>query len=139
MQVIWGYSPEEILDFYKEVGNEIVAVKQLFSALLFKNGIKGICAKIATSESNSLIQIELHIDSEKVFEEVISPNEKQEYFFELDEVIVPEIKIEVILQVKNGSVQLPLSSIGTGMGFQKTTGDYQPTNHLALGLIIPDS
>lgn len=137
MEIIWGYSPEKTLDFTKEIGEKVIAVKQVFAALLFKTGIKGICTKIDSFKANTSVNIELDIDSVKVFEEKFYPNRAKIYYFELPEVIKPKLKIEVLLNVENGYVTLPLSSIGTGMGFQKTDQDFQPTNHLALGLLIP--
>ncbi len=139
LSTIWGYTPEDTLESIKEIGSKISAVKQIFSALLFSVGIKGTCVNIISFEKNTFVKIKLHIDSEKVFEKDFLPHEAKEYYFELEEVIIPKSKIEVILEVMEGSVQIPLSSIGVGMGFQKTETEknYQPTNHLALGLLIP--
>ena len=137
MQIIWGYTPEDILTSNKIVGGEIIAVKQVFSALLFKEGVQGMCVNFVSVEKNAEVNIELFVDSEKVLEEKFSPAKAQEYYFKLVELIIPKLKIEIILHVVAGLVTLPLSSIGTGMGFQKTADDYQPTNHLALGLLVP--
>ncbi len=137
MEIIWGYSPEKTLDYTKRIGKEVVAVKQIFSALLFKTGIKGVCAKIDSFKVNTSVNIELDIDSAKIFEENFFPNKAKIYYFELPKTILPKSKIEVLLNVENGYVTLPLSAIGTGMGFQKIDQDFQPTNHLALGLLIP--
>ena len=137
MTVVWGYSPEETLELTKEVGKEVQAVKQVFSALLFKAGIKGICTRIPQFEDNTSVIIKLYIDSIKVFKEEFSPQGTIDYYFELPDVIYPKSKIEVVLEVKRGFVTLPVSSIGTGMGFQKTDDKFQPTNHLPIGLILP--
>ena len=50
--------------------------------------------------------------------------------------IIPKSKIEVILQVLKGSIEINISSIGTGMGFHKVQDEFVPTNHFALGIIV---
>jgi len=138
MKIIWGYTPEDLLETSKEIGVDILSVKQLFSALLFKNGIKGISIEIVSYTDNAAVNISLIIDSAKVFDEDFSPKESKRYDFLLSEIVFPSSKIEVELTVKEGSVTLPISSIGVGMGFQKQSDKYLPTNHIALGLILPD-
>lgn len=137
MVIIWGYTPANTLKKNKKIGGELKEVKQLFSALLFQTGIKGICVNIAKVQKNTSARISLHIDSEKVFEEDFFPEIAQEYFFKLWEEKKADIKIEIVFQIIKGSVELPTSAIGIGMGFLKTGKEFLPTNHLALGLILP--
>ncbi len=137
MVLIWGYTSTNTLEKNKEIGRGVQEVKQLFSALLFQTGIKGVCVNIAAFHENTTARISLYIDSEKVFETDFSPEEAREYIFELENKVHPVLKIEVALQVIEGLVEVPLSSIGIGMGFQRTNEDFLPTNHLALGLILP--
>ena len=80
--------------------------------------------------------MKLVIDSKVVHETSFSPTETTEYFFEFEEIFYPEVKIEIIMEVEDGTVLLPISSIGNGMGFQKIQGKFVPTKHLALGLIL---
>jgi len=138
MVTIWGYTSSETLENNKEVGREIKAVKQLFSALLFKSGIKAISTEIASVQENTTARISLYIDDKKVHEYDFSPEEAKFYSFGLEEIVYPKSKIEVVLEVITGLLEIPISSIGIGMGFQRTDQEYLPTNHLALGLFCPN-
>ena len=94
------------------------------------------CA-IADFTENVKVKMQLMVDSKEVLEIHFSPEKKGEHLFEADSIFYPKIQIEVIIEVKYGRVNLPLSSIGSGMGFQKIDDQFVPTNHLGLGLVIP--
>ncbi len=137
MTIIWGYDPSTALSSFKKIGEDIKEAKQVFSALLFKAGVKGVIVYIADFTENVKVKMQLMVDSKEVFEIHFSPEKTGEHLFEADSVFYPKIKIEVVFAVKNGRVNLPLSSIGSGMGFQKLEDQFVPTNHLGLGLVIP--
>ncbi len=137
MNCIWGYTSSSTLDTQKELGKEIKEAKQLFSALLFKEGISGICVVITKLSDKPLIELELVVDEEIISSYELSPTQKGEFPFELEEKIIPVTKIEVKIKVLEGLVSLPISAIGNGMGFQLVDNEFVPTNHLGLGLIIP--
>lgn len=137
MTIIWGYDSSIPLSSFKKIGEDIKEAKQVFSALLFRAGIKGVIVYIADFTENVKVKMLLMVDSKKVLEIHFNPETKGEHLFEADSIFYPKIKIEVVIAVKNGRVNLPLSSIGSGMGFQKLEDQFVPTNHLGLGLIIP--
>ena len=137
MNCIWGYTASSTLAEQKELGSEIKEAKQIFSALLFKDGITGMCAVISRSTEESVVVLELIIDDEVVTSVDFSPVKEGEFYFELEEKVIPQIKIEVKIKVLEGMVSLPKSAIGNGMGYQLVDKEFVPTNHLGLGLIIP--
>ena len=136
MEIIWGYTASEEMLERREIGNEVKEVKQLFSALLFKSGIKGISAVILGITGSPQITMSLEIDSKQVFVKNFSPIEAEEFYFNSNRIFYPETKIEIFMKVENGTVFIPISSIGNGMGYQKSKEEFQPTKHFALGLII---
>ncbi|MCE7739158.1 MAG: hypothetical protein KAU62_18210 [Candidatus Heimdallarchaeota archaeon] len=136
MVIIWGYTPSEALPNSKIIGEGVNEIKQLFSAILFKTGIKGICVNLEGISKKPVVKLSLVIDSESIYETSFSPERAREYSYELDETVFPKTKIEVVMSVSNGSVEVAISPIGIGMGFQKQDGEFVPTNHLALGVII---
>ena len=133
---VWGYTPSATLPLPKILGVDVKEVKQVFSALLFKEGVKGVCVQIDRIEGHSKTIIQLLIDDNVVLTNHFSPTESKEFHYEMKETITPKIKIEVVFKVEQGSISLPVSSIGNGMGFQKIADDFIPMNHLGLGLII---
>ena len=133
---IWGYSPSATLPSPKILGVDVKEVKQVFSALLFREGVKGVCAQIKRIEGNPNAIIQLLIDDTVVLTTNFSPAESKEIHYELKEKVIPKIKIEVVFKVEQGSISLPVSAIGNGMGFQKIAGDYVTLNDLCVGLII---
>lgn len=137
MEIIWGYTATEILPSLKKVGKDIKEVKQVFSAILFKNGINGVAIKINEIKKEPRIKISLFVDDRISKNEDFSPQNSGEYSFMTNEVFVPKTKIEVLVKVDEGMIFLPISAIGTGMGFHKINDNFVPTNHLPLGLIIP--
>ena len=137
LNIIWGYTPTEVLSSLKEVGNEIKEVKQIFSALIFKNGISGITIKISEIKKEPRITISLSVDDEIIKSLDFSPDSSGEFSFEMEEKIIPKTKIEVAIRIDEGVIFLPISTIGTGMGYHKINDDFVPTNHLPLGLIVP--
>ena len=137
MEIIWGYTPSETLPNSKVIGEEISEIKQMYSALLFKTGVLGFSVKLEEIAHKPLVKLVLVIDSQLVFETTISPDSAGEFSFNLDELVIPKIKIEVGLLVLKGLLEISISSIGTGMGFQKIDDEFVPTNHLALGVIGP--
>ncbi|MHA1953172.1 MAG: hypothetical protein ACXAAM_03295 [Candidatus Heimdallarchaeaceae archaeon] len=136
MTIIWGYSPDSKLPQNKEIGDVIPEVKQVFSALLFKKGINGIVIRIESVQEQTEAVMKLIIDDEVVISENLIPKESGDFTFEARETLLPKTKIEVVVEIIRGCIQLPISAIGNGMGFQKKDGSYQPTNHLGLGLIL---
>lgn len=136
MTIIWGYSPDSKLPRNKEIGHAISEVKQVFSALLFKEGIKGIIIRIESIQEQTEAVMKLIIDGEAVISEHLITTEPGDFTFKTKDAVLPKTKIEVALEIIKGCIQLPISAIGNGMGFQKKDGSYQPTNHLGLGLII---
>ncbi len=136
MVIIWGYTPSEALPNNKIIGERVNVIKQLFSAILFKTGIKGICVNLGGISQKPVVKLDLVIDSESIYETSFSPKRARKYSFELDEIIFPKTKIEVVMSVSNGSVEVAISPIGTGMGFQKQDDEFVPTNHFPLGVII---
>ncbi len=137
MVIIWGYTPSETLSNNKIVGEGISEIKQMFSALLFKTGVKGFAVKLEEISPLSQVKLALVIDSQPISETTISPEKAGEFSFDLDELVIPKTKIEVVLIVLKGFIEVSISSIGTGMGFQKVDNEFVPTNHLALGVVIP--
>jgi len=133
---VWGYTPSATLPSLKTLGIDIKEVKQVFSALLFREGVKGACVQINRIEGHPKAIIQLLIDDTAVLTTHFSPTESKEYYYEIEETTHPKIKIEVVFKVKQGSISLPVSAIGNGMGFQKIDDDFVPMNHLGLGLII---
>ena len=137
MNCIWGYTSSSKLNMEKILGNEIKEAKQIFSALLFKAGISGVCVVFTKITRNPLVVLELIIDDNLISSFDFSPTREGEYSFELVEQVIPQSKIEVKIKVLEGQVNLPLSAIGNGMGYQLVDREFVPTNHLGLGLIIP--
>ncbi len=133
---VWGYTPSATLPSPKTLGVDINDVKQVFSALLFKEGVKGVVVKIEEITGQPKANIQLVIDDTIVLTVDFSPKEAKEYCYEMEETVNPKIKIEVIFKVEQGTISLPVSAVGNGMGFQKTADDFLPMNHLGLGLII---
>ncbi len=136
MTIIWGYSPDSKLPKNKIISLDISEVKQVFSALLFNEGIKGIIIRIESIQEQTEVVMKLIIDDEVVISENLFPSESGDFSFEAEEILLPKTKIEVAVEIIKGCIQLPISAIGNGMGFQKKDGLYQPTNHLGLGLIL---
>lgn len=136
MVIIWGYTPSETLPNNKIVGDGVNEIKQLFSALLFKTGIKGICVILEGISQKPVVKLSLVVDSESIYETSFSPARAREFSFELDETVFPKTKIEIVMSVSVGSVEVAISPIGIGMGFQKQNDEFVPTNHLALGVVI---
>ncbi|MHA1200932.1 MAG: hypothetical protein ACTSQ4_00225 [Candidatus Heimdallarchaeaceae archaeon] len=134
---VWGYTPSATLPSPKILGAGIEEVKQVFSALLFRDGVKGVCVQIEKIEGHPKAIIQLFIDDTVVLTTNFSPTESKDFCYEIEETINPKIKIEVVFKVEQGSISLPVSAIGSGMGFQKINNDFVPMNHLGLGLIIP--
>lgn len=133
---VWGYTPSATLPSPKILGVDIKEVKQVFSALLFRDGVKGVCIQIERIEGHPKAIIQLLIDDTVALTTHFSPTESKEFYYEMEETIDPKIKIEVVFKVEQGSISLPVSAIGNGMGFQKIADDFVPMNHLGLGLII---
>jgi hypothetical protein len=136
MVIIWGFSPDSKLPRSKEIGPEITEVKQVFSALLFKEGIKGIIIRLESIHKQTEVRMKLIIDDEVCISENLITKIPGDFTLETKETLLPKTKIEVAVEVITGCIQLPISAIGNGMGFQKVDGSFQPTNHLGLGLII---
>ena len=134
---VWGYTPSDTLPSPKTLGVDINEVKQVFSALLFKEGVKGVVVLIERIGGHPKVIIQLVIDDSVVLTTHFSPKEAKEFCYEIKETVNPKIKIEVVFKVEQGTISLPVSAIGNGMGFQKIAEDYVPMNHLGLGLIIP--
>ncbi|MHA1346230.1 MAG: hypothetical protein ACTSVO_04415 [Candidatus Heimdallarchaeaceae archaeon] len=137
MLKVWGYTPSAVLASPKLLGVSIKEVKQVFSALLFKEGVKGVCIQIEQIEEHPKAIVQLVIDNTTVLTAHFSPTKPKEFYFEMENIMIPELKIEVVFKVEQGSISLPMSAIGNGMGFQKKDDDFVPMNHLGLGLIIP--
>ncbi len=110
--------------------------KQVFSAIIFKKGIKGIAINIDKVEENPQIKLNLVIDEVIVFEKHLSPPNTGECTFMMEKEIIPISKIEICVAVEKGIIYLPISAIGTGMGFHKKSDGFVPTNHLPLGIIF---
>lgn len=134
---VWGYTPSDTLLLPKTLGVDIKEAKQVFSALLFRDGVRGVCTQIESIEGHPKVTIQLVIDDTVVLTTHFSPTESKEFYYEMEETINPKTKIEVVFKVEQGSVSLPVSAIGNGMGFQKIDDDFVPMNHLGLGLIVP--
>ncbi|MBY9000792.1 MAG: hypothetical protein KGD64_07765 [Candidatus Heimdallarchaeota archaeon] len=137
MTKIWGYTPSATLPSPKILGSEIKVIKQVFSALLFRDGVKGVCVQIEDSMDSARVKIQLIIDDDVILTSYFSPTEKKEYDFTMEKIVIPKVKIEVLFVIESGTVILSVSAIGSGMGFQQIGGEYTPTNHFSLGLIIP--
>lgn len=135
MTIIWGYTPSATLSTLKKIGLDVKEAKQVFSALLFRAGIQGVSINIAEYTENTKVKIQLIIDSEEAFEIHFNPDKTGDHLFEADSIFYPKIEIEIVISVKDGNISLPLSSIGSGMGFQKQENQFVPTNHLGVGLI----
>lgn len=133
---VWGYTPSATLPSLKTLGADINDVKQVFSALLFKEGVKGVVVKIEKIVDQPKANIQLVIDDNIVLTVDFSPKEAKVFCYEIDETVNPKTKIEVVFKVEQGTISLPVSAVGNGMGFQKIDGDFLPMNHLGLGLII---
>ncbi len=110
--------------------------KQIFSAILFEKGINGIAININKIEEKPQIKLSLVIDEVIAFEQYLSPPNIGECTFMMEKEIIPKTKIEICVVVKEGIIHLPISAIGTGMGFHKMSDEFVPTNHLPLGIII---
>ena len=136
MTIIWGYSPESKLSNSKEIGTNILEVKQVFSALLFKEGISGIVIRVDEVEDQTQVIAHLVVDDESILSESFYPKEAGDFSFKTENLVRPITKIEAGIEIIKGSLRLPTSVIGNGMGFQKVDEKFQPTNHLCLGLII---
>jgi len=136
MTIIWGYSSEDTLSKGKEVGKEVIKVKQIFSALLFREGIKGMSIRIESFEKETEAVLELIIDDETILSSEFSPSETGDLIFEIPDKIIPQTKIEIIAKVTKGALVLPISSIGNGMGFHMRDDSYIPTTHLGLGILL---
>ena len=137
MNCIWGYTSSSALAVEKELGKEIKEAKQVFSALLFKEGISGMCVVFTKSSEKPMVVLELIVDERTLSSIDFSPTGEGEFSFELDEKVIPQTKIEIKIRVIEGLVSLPISAIGNGMGYQLVDKEFVPTNHLGLGLIIP--
>ncbi|NPD88551.1 MAG: hypothetical protein HGN29_07495 [Asgard group archaeon] len=136
MTIIWGYSPDSKLPRSKKIGHAIPEVKQVFSALLFKEGINGIIIRIESIQEQTEAIMKLIIDDEVVISENLVSTVPGDFTFKTEDTLLPKTKIEVAVEIIKGCIQLPISAIGNGMGFQKKDGSYLPTNHLGLGLIL---
>ena len=136
MPIIWGYSPDSKLPKNKEIGLDVTVVKQIFSALLFKEGITGVIIRIESIQEQTEAVMKLIIDDKIVLSENFFPTVPGDFTFKTDNTLLPKTKIEIAFEIIKGRIQLPISAIGNGMGFQKKDGSYQPTNHFALGLVI---
>ncbi len=137
MECIWGYTSSEILPSDKELGSDIKEAKQLFSAILFSSGIVGSCVRINKISGSPKVDLILVIDDEIILTKSFSPKKEGDYRIEMKELFKPKTKIEVLIKVEDGIIYLPISAIGTGMGYQKTDNEFLPTNHFGLGIIIP--
>ena len=137
MNIIWGYTPTEEEPILKKLGSEIIEAKQVFSALIFRQGIKGICIQIDSLEDNPEVTLDLIVDDIKILTSTFSPAIPKKYRFEIEEINYPKLKIEVIISINQGSISLPISAVGNGMGFQKIENKFVPTKHFGLGLIVP--
>jgi hypothetical protein len=137
MTIIWGYTRSEKLSTDEIIGERVKEIKQMFSALIFKNGLKGFSVNFEAIHHLPVIKFSLIIDSIAVDVITFSPERSGEFTFILDEIVYPKSKIEVSMEVLKGSVEISTSSIGTGMGFQKIDDAFVPTYHFALGLIVP--
>ena len=138
LTVIWGYSPDDKLNQNKVIGQEISEMKQVFSALLFESGINGIIIRIESIQKKTEAIMQLIVDNELIISENFYPTKPGDFKFNTKDTIRPKTKIEVVVKLISGSMHLPISAIGNGMGFLKRNETYKPTNHLGLGLIIPD-
>jgi hypothetical protein len=136
MVVIWGYSPDSKLPKNKVLGNDISEVKQVFSALLFTEGINGIIIRIESVKGQSEIVVKLVVDDINIISTNCFPKEAGDFEFNTNDLVKPTTKIEVIVKIIKGCIHLPTSVIGNGMGFQKREEGFQPTNHLGVGLVI---
>lgn len=137
MTKIWGYTPTAVLSTQKLLSGEFTEIKQVFSALLFREGVKGVCIKIEEVAESTQICVQLQVDENIVLTSHFSAKETGEYDFTMEEIVIPKVKIEVLLTLESGDLVIPISAIGNGMGFQKIKGEFSPTNHFGLGLIIP--
>jgi hypothetical protein len=134
--IVWGFSSDDKLLESKQIGRDVLEVKQVFSALLFKSGVQGIIVRIESVIEKSEATIQLLIDDEPCLSDTLSLEKPGDYTSEMKDLKIPNTKIEIVFKIIKGCVGLPTSSIGNGMGFQKIAGKYQPTKHLGLGLII---
>jgi hypothetical protein len=134
--IIWGYTPADTLPTLKKMGGKTKEAKQVFSSILFRRGINGIAINIEKIEEKTQIKLNLVIDEVIVFEKYLSPPTTGKCTFMLEKEIIPISKIEICVVVEKGMIHLPISAIGTGMGFHKSNDEFVPTNHLPLGIII---
>ncbi|MHA1258842.1 MAG: hypothetical protein ACTSSG_02125 [Candidatus Heimdallarchaeaceae archaeon] len=137
MNIIWGYSSEEKQISSKLIGQDIKEIKQTFSSLLFPKGVQGVAIVLKEILNSPVLTLSLVIDEKEVFSTSFSPSSATFFFFQTKKRYFAQSKIEVFLSSQEGSVSIPTSSIGTGMGFLKREDDFIATQHFALGLLIP--
>ncbi len=117
-------------------------VKQVFAGVLFKKGIRGCAFRVTFGETKQEIiksSITLTIDNKVIQEKTIQIAEnKQEYYILLPNVKKVEKKVSVTLTVLEGTLCLPKSSLGTGMGFVKQGATFVPSGNFAFGIILED-
>ncbi|MCG3222243.1 MAG: hypothetical protein H7641_12765, partial [Candidatus Heimdallarchaeota archaeon] len=88
MTIIWGYSPESKLSKNKEIGHVIPEVKQVFSALLFKEGINGIIIRIVSVQEETEAVMQLIIDDEVAISENLFLSASGDFTFEAEETLL---------------------------------------------------
>ncbi len=135
MLIQWAYDEKAKLDKLKYVGKEIKAIKQLFSAFLYREGVQGVAVSIASVSGNPKVEVRLIADEIVKFRSIFSPTLPDTYIFSSDGPIIAKKKIEIELEVTNGEIGLKISSIGVGMGFMRKEDSYVPTMHMSIGLI----
>ncbi|MHA1399888.1 MAG: hypothetical protein ACTSQE_06050 [Candidatus Heimdallarchaeaceae archaeon] len=138
MKVSWGYNHESPLSHLKYVGSDISSIKQVFSSLLFRQGILGAAIKLAAIKGQPRVEIKLVVDDEIMLQSYFSPMERKEYIFTLEQPVIPKTKIEIIVSVQDGEIGLQTSSIGSGMGFQLQADNFVPSAHFPVGLIVSE-
>lgn len=115
-------------------------VKQVFAGVLFKKGIRGCAFRVTFHEIKQEFvesSIKLVIDNKIIQEKTIQITEnKHEYHILLPAVKNVEQKVSVTLTVLEGTLCLPKSSLGTGMGFVKQGETFVPSGNFAFGIIL---
>lgn len=135
-EVIWGYDPYSLLPSPKIVGEDITTIKQIFSAIIFKKGVMGLVVSLEQNTGNPTINIQVKIDEELKFRTSLQAPLEKEYVLDFKQVYYPKAKLEIILEVKNGTVKLQTSAIGNGMGFIKKENKFIPSTHFPVGFVI---
>ncbi len=145
MKTIWGYS-ESDSNSTKLIGSEndvnaslstiYPKAKQVFSALVAKEEIKGISIHIENIICKALVTVCLIIDDEKVYEQTLTVTENGIKEFLIKKILTAKTKIEIEISVKEGVISVPTSSIGIGMGYIFTNETYLPSQHLAFGVMV---